>query len=41
MIDVIIDQSPLRAGNCVLYRLELLGDINAGSLFFDHADDAS
>lgn len=41
MIDVIVDQRALRAGDCILYRLKLLRYLNASSLILDHADDAT
>ena len=41
MIDVIIDQRPLGAGNGVLDGLELLRDIDARSPLFDHCGDTS
>ncbi len=41
MVDVIVDQCPLGAGDGVLDRLELLRDVDAGPLFLDHPDDAA
>lgn len=41
MIDVIVDQRALGARDSVLDRLQLLGDVDAGSLIFDHTDDAA
>lgn len=40
MIDMIVDQRALGAGDGILDRLQLLGDIDAGTLLLDHPDDA-
>lgn len=41
VIDVVVDEGPLGACDGILNRLELLRDINAGTLIFDHYDDAA
>jgi len=41
MIDVIVDECALGAGDSILDRLELLSDIDAGPLLLDHPDDAA
>ena len=41
VIDMVVDQRTLRAGDRVLDRLELLGDIDAGAFRLDHLDDAA
>lgn len=41
MVDMIIDQRPLGAGDGVLDRLQLLRDIDAWASAFDHVDDAA
>ena len=41
MIDMIVDEGALGAGDGALDGLELLRDINAGPLVLDHADDAA
>jgi len=38
MVHVIVDEGALRAGDSLLNRLQLLGDIKAGLAFLDHAD---
>lgn len=41
MVDVIVDQRALRAGDRVLDRLKLLRDVHARSLLLDHGHDAA
>src|SRR5690606_11220192 len=40
MVDVIVDQRPLRLGHRPLHRVQLGGKVKAGSAILDHADDA-
>ena len=40
VIDMIVDERALGAGDRVLHRLKLLRDIDARPLLFDHPDDA-
>lgn len=39
VIDVVMDQRPLRLGNRAFHRMQLRGQINAGSPFLDHFDN--
>ena len=39
VVDMVMDQRPLRLGNGPLDGMELRGKIDAGSTFLDHADD--
>lgn len=41
MVDMIVDERALGAGDGVFDRLKLLRNIDAGALLFDHADDAT
>lgn len=41
MIDMIVDERALRAGDGILDRLKLLRDIDTGSSLLDHPDDAA
>ena len=41
MVDMVVDERALGAGNGAFDCLELLRDIDARSLLFDHADDAA
>ena len=41
MVDMIVDERALGAGDGVFDRLELLRNIDAGALLLDHADDAA
>jgi hypothetical protein len=41
MIQMVVHQGPFGLGNCLLYRVELLRDVEAGTSFLDHGDDGS
>jgi hypothetical protein len=41
MIDMIVDERALGAGDGVLDRLELLREVDAWALLLDHPDDAA
>ena len=41
MIDMIVDQSALGACDSIFYRLQLLRDIDAWPLIFDHPDNTA
>ena len=41
VIDMIVDQRALGAGDCTFDGLELLRDVDAGSLLLDHPYDAA
>lgn len=41
MIDMVMDQSALRLGNCPFYGMQLGGKVNAGAAAFDHCDDTA
>lgn len=38
---MIVDERALGAGDCIFDGLELLRDVDAGSLLFDHPHDAA
>src|SRR5207244_6057336 len=41
MIDVVVDKSLLCGTDCLFDRMQLLRDIEAGTLSFDHVDDGA
>ena len=41
VVDVIVDQRPLRLGHRPLHRVELGGDVEAGLALLDHRDDTA
>ena len=41
VVDVVVDERALGAGNRAFNGLKLLGDVDAGPLFLDHPDDAA
>lgn len=41
MVDMIVDERALGAGDSILHRLELLREIDAGPLLLDHPDDTA
>src|ERR1700722_10817635 len=40
MIDVVVDQPPLRFGDRLLDRMQLLGELDAAAALVEHFDDA-
>lgn len=41
MIDMVVNQRPFGACDRILDRLQLLRDLDTGTLLFDHADDSA
>jgi hypothetical protein len=41
MVDMVVDQCPLRLGHCAFNGVQLSRQIDAGPAFLDHADDAA
>lgn len=41
VVDMIVDQRTLGAGDGAFHRLELLSDVDTGTLLLDHADDTA
>ena len=41
VVDMVMDQGPLRLGHRPLDGVQLRGEVKAGLAFFDHCDDAA